>query len=392
MRRRIPRYPSKAHLSGQARIKIKGVDYYLGKWGSEASKREYARLIAELTSNPEAFRRPPVSKPGPRVHKPDEITVGEVLARWLRHARAFYPSTSREPQNYARLAITVDRVCGKLRAKDFDCTALHRLRAAMLSGNWMNIAERAVRDKKKQPIGWCRKMVNRMVVRIRTIWRWAELEKLVPQGSWAHLRALPPVPKHDAQARNTPRRRPATWEQVQAVLDVVPPIVGAMLELQWWTGMRPSELVKMRASDVIRENDAEVWLYRLTEHKNAWREDREEEFVVLGPECQRVLTPWLAAARNRGPAAFLFPSSRTRQTKHYTTAAYGRAIARACELVAADHFTPYQIRHAAKERIKRVAGLDAARAVLRQKSIQTTDGYGDARDLQLATEVAKKVG
>jgi hypothetical protein len=36
--------------------------------------------------------------------------------------------------------------------------------------------------------------------------------------------------------------------------------------------------------------------------------------------------------------------------------------------------------------------LDAARAVLRQRSIQAADHYGDARDLELAETVAKRIG
>jgi integrase len=334
-------------------------------------------------------------------------SVADVLARHLHHARSFYPASSREPVHFARLATVVDRVCGELPAANFDCAALQQVRAVMMSGAWLTDGEIDVRTKKRQPIGWCRKNANRMTTRLRTVWRWAEANQLVPRGAWAHLRALPPVPKHDATARNTPRRRPATWDQVKAVLPLLPPIVAAMLEVQWWTGMRPGEVVEMRTDRIVRDDahannggggehggssGAGVWHYRLAHHKNDWRESAGdgEQLVVLGPECQRVLAPYVSAAKNR--SVYIFPPSRVRQHACYTTAAYGRAIARACAAGGIAHFTPYQIRHAAKTRITRAAGLDAARAVLRQRSIQAADHYGDARDLELAETVAKRIG
>jgi hypothetical protein len=52
----------------------------------------------------------------------------------------------------------------------------------------------------------------------------------------------------------------------------------------------------------------------------------------------------------------------------------------------------YRARHAAKDRVTRELGLDAARSFLGQKSIATTDGYGEAIDLKTAVEAAKRLG
>jgi len=43
---RIPAYRLHKH-SGQAVVTIRGRDNYLGQYGSESSRREYDRLIAE---------------------------------------------------------------------------------------------------------------------------------------------------------------------------------------------------------------------------------------------------------------------------------------------------------------------------------------------------------
>jgi integrase len=52
---------------------------------------------------------------------------------------------------------------------------------------------------------------------------------------------------------------------------------------------------------------------------------------------------------------------------------------------------PYQIRHGAKRRAKRVAGDEGARAFLGHETVNTTELY-DAMDLELAKRVAARIG
>jgi integrase len=167
--------------------------------------------------------------------------------------------------------------------------------------------------------------------------------------------------------------------------------VAAMAELQWWVGLRPSEVVRMRVSDVDTAGD--VWLYRLDAHKGSWRgDDYAGEVVPLGPECQRVLRPWIDAARHRGADAYLFQPSRKRKHACYTVASYNRAIARACAEAGVAHFSPYQIRHSAKKRIEEEVSTAAASAILRHRSLETTKRYARAQNVGLAQETARRVG
>jgi hypothetical protein len=53
---------------------------------------------------------------------------------------------------------------------------------------------------------------------------------------------------------------------------------------------------------------------------------------------------------------------------------------------------PYQLRHSAKERITRTEGLDAARAVLGQLSLGTTNLYARQQDVEKATSVMSRMG
>ena len=48
--------------------------YYLGKYGSEASKREYARIIAEFVANGRQ-----------QFYRPDEILIESLIVRYLSY-------------------------------------------------------------------------------------------------------------------------------------------------------------------------------------------------------------------------------------------------------------------------------------------------------------------
>lgn len=68
--------------TGQAVVTLNGRDYYVGKYGSEASQTQYDRLMAEWLAN---GRRLPSSSEGP----PD-YTISEVLAAYWKHAEKYY--------------------------------------------------------------------------------------------------------------------------------------------------------------------------------------------------------------------------------------------------------------------------------------------------------------
>ncbi|MAW51215.1 MAG: integrase, partial [Geminicoccus sp.] len=46
---RIPKY--REHSSGQARVTLSGRTFYLGRYGSAESRREYKRLVGEFIAS-----------------------------------------------------------------------------------------------------------------------------------------------------------------------------------------------------------------------------------------------------------------------------------------------------------------------------------------------------
>ena len=74
--------------SSRAYVRIGGKTYYLGKHGSEASRREYDRIIGEFIAN---GRQP--------FYGPDEVLTGSLIVRYLDYiAKEFdYSDSMRKP-------------------------------------------------------------------------------------------------------------------------------------------------------------------------------------------------------------------------------------------------------------------------------------------------------
>src|SRR5262249_22006972 len=152
------------------------------------------------------------------------------------------------------------RLHGATRAADFGPKALKVVQQAMADGSWLNDEEKARRLKHKQPLGWCRNVVNLRLRRIKAFFAWAESEELVPPSTCHALQTVRGLPKHRSGVRQTEKVKPATWELVQAILPHCPRRIATMLQLQWWSGMRSCEVRLMRTRDIDRSNPA-CWLY-----------------------------------------------------------------------------------------------------------------------------------
>lgn len=258
---RFPNYPRVPHQSGQARIKIRGKTYYLGKHGSPESHQEYNRLRETCTppatsAAPVESSASPEAKPLPR----GGLFVLELFDRFLEAMRAEHGEDWREIRHYLKIATVIDRVVPRAKVAKFGTVDLGKIQAAMINGTWMNADDRELLKKLNKPANWAASWTNHQITRIRTVFRWGESLGLVPRGTWEHLRALRGVASTRKDARHTSLRRPVKWAQVEAVMDYLPPPLAAAVELQWWTGARPSEILEMRARDITEQEVA------ITEH------------------------------------------------------------------------------------------------------------------------------
>lgn len=377
MPRRAKFPPPITQCRGQARVRVAGRDHYLGRHGSPEAAAAYAALVSRLAAGL------PPGTPGGGAAAPPPVTVLDLVARYAADELASYPESSREPYQFRVALAPLLRLFGGTPAADFDAPALEALQAAMGSGAWLTPAERDELLDARKPTDWSARVVNRRVIRVRTLFRWAERRKLVPSGRWHELLTVPAISERDRRFRHRPRRKPASWEDVQKVAAELPRVGRAMLLLQWWTGMRSGEVRTMLAGEVDTSGD--VWVYSPAAHKMAYA--GQQRHVGIGPEGRAVLAPWVDG---KGPGDHVFPPSRSRGRTHYAESGYSQMVRRAAQRAGVE-LHPYQLRHAFKMRAERAAGAEGARAAMGHRHVSTGEHYGSV-DRALAVEVARKVG
>ena len=90
--------------SGQAKVRIRGKDTYLGPHGSEGSKQRYEELVRQLLTDREQdtlARRAQLST---------SLSVAELVAAYLRHARRYYVKHGRPTNEYGNISSALDPV------------------------------------------------------------------------------------------------------------------------------------------------------------------------------------------------------------------------------------------------------------------------------------------
>lgn len=159
------------------------------------------------------------------------------------------------------------------------------------------------------------------------------------------------------------------------------PVVADMIEMQWLTGMRPGEVVVMRAIDIDRRG--KVWLYTPASHKMEHKD--KSRTIALGPKAQEL------AKRRMGlnTSAYLFAPPGGGQ--HYRTASYRRSIEYTLarmrkKKIEVPDWSPNQLRHSWGTRVRQTFGLEAASDGLGHSHLDVTVLYAEQ-----SLERAKKV-
>jgi integrase len=106
--------------------------------------------------------------------------------------------------------------------------------------------------------GISRGVINARINRIRRMFKWAASEELIPVSIYDALRTVAGLRAGRMVAREPEPIGPVADETIDATLPFVAPPVAAMIQLQRTTGMRPGEVVTMRASDIDASGD--VWM------------------------------------------------------------------------------------------------------------------------------------
>jgi integrase len=383
--------------SGRAVVTLDGKDYYLGRYGSQESKAEYQRLLAEFLSG--GLRAGSAA--------PD-LTINELAARYLRFADGYYLKDGKptaEPGNIGLANRPLRQLYGHTLAAEFGPSRLKAVRQAMIDS------------------GLCRNEINKRVGKIVRMFKWAVSEELIPGSLFHGLQAVSGLRRGRSEARESPPVKPVPLAFVEAIQPHVSRQVWAMVQLQLLTGARSGEVCMMRTCDI--DTKGRVWCYAPATHKTEGY-DRARR-IYLGPKAIEIVKPWLRAdlgAHLFSPAGAVAekraeqrqqrktpvqPSQQDRRKAgpkkrpgdRYDSASYRRAIAyaikRANETRAErgepeiPSWHPHQLRHNAATQLRREFNIDVARAVLGHAAPAITERYAE-RDEALAVEAMLRVG
>jgi integrase len=388
------------HSSGQACVTVRDPsgrrrEILLGPWDSPESKREYARVLAELASHQGTSARRDREQFGP----PD-LTVNEVILAFWKYAEGHYGmaasrSSSTELKNLRDALRPLRELYGHSDARDFGPIALRAVRDRMIEG------------------GLARTTINARINRIRRIFRWAVSIELISPGVIQALGSIPGLQRGRSKAKEPRRVTPVAVGDVEKTLPFLPRPVAAMVQFQLLTGCRTEEVLSMRGDELILGEPN--WEYRPGVHKNAWRGQRR--VIPIGPRARAILEEFVRpggqgylfsprdavrahhARRTRARESKPTPSELARRSdtpgqKHgqrYNRRSYRQAVVRACRRAGIPAWTPLQLRHAAATIIRARFGLEAAQSVLGHARADVTQVYAE-RDLARAHSVMAEIG
>ncbi len=366
----IPKY--RKHASGQAVVTIGGKDTYLGKAGTKASKQKYARVVAEWLASDRSTT--PISAPG-------EITISEVCAAFLRHAKQHYVKNGQitdEVASYKVLLSYLKRLYGKTIAAEFGPKGLKAIRETMVAA------------------GNSRNYINKQTVRLKHLFKWAAAEELAPAEVYHRLTVVSGLQKGKTVARENEPVEPVEDSTVEATVPHMRPVIRAMVQFERLTGARPDEVCIMRPCDIDRSG--EIWTYRPESHKTEHK--GRSRTIYIGPKAQEILRPYLF-----GDDLPCFRSPRS--PKGLNTRSFRDRIHYACDRAfppptplageplkvwqSSHRWCPNQLRHAAATEIRARFGLEAAQVTLGHSRADVTQVYAE-RDQSKGIAVAKAVG
>jgi integrase len=267
---RIPKY--RLHKpTGLAVVRLSGRDIYLGKHGTPESHAEYRRVISEWLASGHTVTS---SVDAPAMAAVESLTVNELVLHYLRFAKTYYVKNGQPTREFGNLKDAVKPLVlthGHVAVTAFGPVALKAVRETMIAADLS------------------RGVVNQRVNCIRRVFKWGVENQLVAPSVLHGLQAVAGLKCGRCNVRETKPVIPISEPLVDAVLKVAPSQIAAMIELQRLTGMRPGEVVLMRAIDL--DTSGPIWVYTPREHKTEHHGRKRD--VHLGPQAQAVLRRYL---------------------------------------------------------------------------------------------------
>jgi integrase len=349
---RIPGYL--LHKStGQARVRINGQDFYLGEYGTPASRVKYGELIAQFASGL------PID-PFAVTDEDNPLVINELVLAYLKHCETYYVKEGKVTAEYSCIKSAlkpVTEIYGDTPVDDFGPLMMKAVRQKMIDG----------KDR-------CRRYINMSIGRIRRCWRWGVENEMVEPGTLQKLEAVAPLLAGRTEAKDYEPRHPITPENIALVRNELKQHHRDILDLCLLTGSRPGEICMLSGQLIDRSGD--VWVAKLVSHKMVHK--NKQRTLYFGPQSQLILRRYLTD----DATALLFKITR---------ASVSNAIKRVCKKLDIKKWTLHWARHTKASQVRENYGLDVAQVLLGHSAADVTQIYAQA-DTQKALKVARDAG
>jgi len=233
------------HISGQGIVELSGKTFYLGPYDSPASRAKYFALLQIYHENglsiPDDY--------GTTHLKELPVSVRCVTGEFREHVEVKYANSPSHKGRYLNLCTLLEDEYGDEPASEFGPRRLATIRDLFVaSGNNRNYANSQTRS-------------------ICRIFKHSVSRELIEFSVFQRLETLEPLRQGQTKAKETKPRTAVPLETVRATARHLSPTVKAMVMVQVATGMRPSEVFRMRPMDIDRSG--REWMYRPDSHKTA---------------------------------------------------------------------------------------------------------------------------
>ena len=349
----VPKY-SLHKPTGQARVRIKGKDHWLGKHGTLESRQRYAEILLKWEQETDAESR--------------LVTFGELSMMFKQFAKSHYVKNGKQTSEVTIVKSSLkfmNQVCRNVPLAEIRPRHLKEARQRMIEH------------------GHSRSTVNKHVQRIRRAVKWAVGEELCDASVLVGLQAVPDLKRGRSQARETEPVKPVPIEFVNSVKKHLQSSVWSAIQFQLLTGARPGEALIIRGCDL--DMSGPVWTYRPESHKN--EHHGKQRVICIGPKAQVVLRTCLSTDLS----LYLFGTELSGRQQPYRRDSYSTAIRRACLEANVPHWSPNQLRHNFATNTRKQFGIEKTRATLGHSSAVTSEIYAEM-DVEAARAVVAKIG
>lgn len=413
----VPKYRSDSQ--GRAFVEHRSIAsksrrMYLGRHGTEESLKRYQKFLARLSNSTCAV---PCDRRG---LTEVEILIDAYLSKAERHyarpwGRPIYDTNGKRRLDKYGKPILV--------SSEYSSMALALRPLALMYGDMLAIdfGPRCLTDIQSRLIEleYTRGGINDTISRIKRFFRWCCKQELCQPALYSELLCVGGLYIGQEGVIESEDVSPAPMASIVAVLPFLPPVVAAMIRVQYLCGMRPGETCAMRSCDIDRSKS--IWIYYPPRHKTAWRgfslfkavPKSAQPIIESVENCNPqsyVFRPVDSAAwandqriKNRQPRkTTLYANEAMRVAKEkqlakrrvkkrepqelYSTNSYRKAIERgflkaAKAGVTIEYFSPNQLRHAIISDVSRILGQQQAQRYGGHENLKTTEIY---TGLQLA--------